>query len=119
MEYEQEELFAPVFDDRGLLTAVVVDRLSHEVLMVAFMNAQALAKTLESGVAHFFSRKRQQLWKKGETSGNTLVVRELYVDCDQDCVQLVVDVEGDGKACHTGKRSCFYRVLENGRLKNK
>lgn len=117
MDRKQDMLFAPVFDTNGLLVAVVVDRQTREVLMVAFMNSEALTKTLQSGFAHFFSRKRQRLWKKGESSGNTLAVKEMRVDCDQDCVQLVVDVQGDKNACHTGRRSCFYRVVENGCLR--
>lgn len=117
MKHEQKELFSPVFDDSGLLTAVVVDKGSRQVLMVACMNSEALAKTLETGFAHFFSRKRQRLWKKGETSGNVLVVQGIYVDCDQDCIQLVVEILGGGNACHTGRRSCFYRILEHGHLK--
>ena len=101
----------PKFDDRGLLTAVVTDSSSGEVLMVAFMNEEALTLTQETGVAHFWSRSRQALWKKGETSGNTLQVDEVLVDCDQDA--LVLRCTPAGPTCHTGAVSCFYRKLED------
>lgn len=104
----------PKFDDRGLLTAVVTDSSSGEVLMVAFMNEEALALTQETGVAHFWSRSRQALWKKGETSGNTLQVDEVLVDCDQDA--LVLRCTPAGPTCHTGAVSCFYRKLEDDGL---
>ena len=102
--------FAPRFDAQGLLCAVAVDSTNGTVLMVAFMNAEALAQTRASGEAHFFSRSRQRLWKKGETSGNVLRVEEILVDCDQDA--LVLRVRPAGPACHTGAVSCFYRRLE-------
>jgi phosphoribosyl-AMP cyclohydrolase len=98
------------FDDRGLLTAVVQDAASGEVLMVAWMNAEALRLTRESGEAWFFSRSRNELWHKGATSGNVMRVRELWADCDADTVLLKVDAAGP--ACHTGARSCFYRKVE-------
>jgi len=100
----------PKFDSAGLLTAVVSDRVSGDVLMVAHMNAEALALTQTTGAAHFWSRSRQALWKKGETSGNVLRVAEVRIDCDQDAVWLIVDAAGP--ACHTGARSCFFRRLE-------
>ena len=106
--------FAPQFDAAGLLTAVAVDAASGEVLMLAHMDAEALAKTRETGLVHFHSRSRGRLWMKGEESGNTLRVVELRVDCDQDAI--VLRVEAAGPACHTGERSCFYRVLEDDRL---
>lgn len=99
----------PRYDAAGLITAVVTDAASGDVLMVAHMNAEALALTRSSGEAHFWSRSRQQLWKKGETSGNVLAVREIRIDCDQDAVWLIVDAAGP--ACHTGQTSCFYRKL--------
>ncbi len=98
------------FDDRGLLTAVVQDAANGEVLMVAWMNAEALRLTRESGEAWFFSRGRNELWRKGATSGNVMRVRELWADCDADTVLLKVDAAGP--ACHTGARSCFYRKVE-------
>lgn len=105
--------FKPRFDASGLITAVCVAAAGGEVLMVAHMNAEALRLTRESGFAHFWSRSRQALWKKGETSGNVLRVVEMLVDCDQDC--LVLRVEAAGPACHTGKASCFYRrVTDQG-----
>lgn len=98
------------FDDRGLIPAVAVDATTGAVLMVAWMNHEALEATRETGTAHFYSRSRGRLWMKGETSGNTLRVRELRVDCDGDTLLLVV--EAAGPACHTGKPSCFYRTLD-------
>jgi len=105
--------FTPRFDASGLMAAIVTDAASGEVLMLAFMNDDALARTLETGEAHFWSRSRRALWRKGETSGNTLRVIEMRTDCDQDCVLLRVEVGGDKTACHTGHRSCFYRRIEN------
>ncbi|WP_427968933.1 phosphoribosyl-AMP cyclohydrolase [Altererythrobacter sp.] len=113
-ERETGTAFMPKFDDRGLLTAVVTDAGSGEVLMVAFMNEEALAMTRETGLAHFWSRSRQSLWQKGETSGNVLKVERILVDCDQDA--LVVQAIPAGPACHTGARSCFYRHLEGDAL---
>ncbi|MEL6878469.1 MAG: phosphoribosyl-AMP cyclohydrolase [Pseudomonadota bacterium] len=111
---EQGSTFLPKFDERGLLSAVVTDSTSGEVLMVAFMNAEALSKTQETGKAHFWSRSRQSLWMKGESSGNVLEVEEMLIDCDQDAV--VLKVRPAGPTCHTGARTCFYRRLENGVL---
>ena len=96
----------------GLIPAVVQDETSGEVLMVGFMNAEALALTRSTGFATFFSRSRNKLWTKGETSGNRLKVTDLLVDCDDDTVLLKVTRLGDGNVCHTGERSCFYRDLE-------
>ncbi|HEY2906751.1 MAG TPA: phosphoribosyl-AMP cyclohydrolase [Vicinamibacterales bacterium] len=95
----------------GLIPAVVQDAETSEVLMVAFMNEQALAETRRTGRATFFSRSRNRLWTKGETSGNTLEVVETLVDCDDDTVLLRVKRHGEGNVCHTGARSCFFRVL--------
>ena len=103
----------PKYDAAGLITAVATDAASGEVLMLAHMNAEALAKTRETGTAHFFSRSRGRLWQKGETSGNVLNIVEMRIDCDQDAVWL--RVEAAGPACHTGERSCFYRrITGNG-----
>ena len=96
----------------GLIPAVIQDAESAEVLMVGFMNEQALAETRRSGYATFFSRTRGRLWTKGETSGNRLAVQEILVDCDDDTVLLKVKRLGDGNVCHTGERTCFFRVLE-------
>ncbi len=98
-----------IFDERGLIPAVVQDAMTGEVLMVAWMNAEALRLTQETGEAHFWSRSRQELWHKGATSGNVQRVREIRVDCDADVLLLKVDPAGP--ACHTGERSCFYRRL--------
>ena len=103
----------PKFGADGLVTAVATDAATGDVLMVAHMNAEALAKTIESGEAHYFSRSRQTLWRKGEESGHTQRVIEMRVDCDQDAVWLRVEQKGPG-ACHTGRRSCFYRAVPLG-----
>jgi len=110
------EIFAPVFDSAGLLTAVVVDATSGRLLMLAHMDVEALAKTRETGFAHFHSRSRGRLWMKGETSGHTLRVMEIRIDCDQDAIEL--RVEAAGPACHTGSPSCFYRKLDGDVLAN-
>jgi len=113
-ELETGEIFTPRFGPDGLITAVVTAATGGELLMVAHMNAEALRLTLDSGIAHFWSRSRRSLWKKGETSGNFLRIIEIRTDCDQDVVWLRVEVEGDGAACHTGRRSCFYREVKDG-----
>jgi phosphoribosyl-AMP cyclohydrolase len=112
-EIEEGTRLQPKFDADGLLTAVVTDAATGELLMVAHMNAEALAKTVASGEAHYFSRSRKKLWRKGEESGHTQRVLELRVDCDQDAVWLKVEQKGPG-ACHTGRRSCFYRAVPLG-----
>ena len=104
----------PRFDAAGLLTAVAQDAASGEVLMVAFMDREALEATRATGLAHFYSRSRGRLWQKGETSGHVLHVDAILVDCDQDA--LVLKVRPAGPACHTGERSCFYRALEGDDL---
>lgn len=109
-EREQGSAFLPKFDANGLLTAIAVDAASREILMVAFMDSEALAKTRETGLAHFHSRSRGRLWMKGESSGHVLRVEEIRVDCDQDA--LVMIVTPAGPACHTGALSCFYRKLD-------
>lgn len=107
---------APRFDDKGLIAAVATHAETGEVLMLAWMNAEALKLTVDTGEAHYFSRSRQALWKKGETSGQVQRVTELRVDCDQDAVWIKVLPQGDGGACHVGFRSCFYRALDQGKL---
>jgi phosphoribosyl-AMP cyclohydrolase len=111
---EQGGEFMPRFDSAGLLTAIAQDAASGEVLMVAFMDREALEATRRTGLAHFHSRSRGRLWMKGETSGHTLHVEAILVDCDQDA--LVLKVRPAGPACHTGERSCFYRALEGDGL---
>lgn len=113
-ERETGTRFMPRFDARGLLIAIAVDARSQEILMVAYMDAEALEKTRETGLAHFHSRSRGKLWLKGETSGHFLRVEEMRVDCDQDA--LVMMVRPEGPACHTGATSCFYRRLEGNLL---
>jgi phosphoribosyl-AMP cyclohydrolase len=111
---EEGTSFAPKFDADGLVTVVVTSATTGEVLMLAHMNKEALARTIETGEAHFWSRSRARLWRKGETSGNVHRVVEMRVDCDQDAVLLKVEMTGAEAACHTGRRSCFYRTIPLG-----
>lgn len=113
---ERGAVLTPRFDAAGLIAAVATHAETDEVLMLAWMDAEALALTLETGEAHYFSRSRGALWRKGETSGQVQTVKEVRIDCDQDAVWLKVIPGGDGGACHVGFRSCFYRVIENGAL---
>ncbi len=113
---ERGETLAPRFDDNGLVAAGATHADTGEVLMFAWMNAEALDLTLKTGKAHYWSRSRQELWLKGETSGQVQRVVETRIDCDQDCVWIKVRPQGDGGACHVGFRSCFYRVVEDGKL---
>jgi phosphoribosyl-AMP cyclohydrolase len=113
-EAEEGLAFTPKFDADGLVTCVATDAASGEVLMVAHMNAAALARTIETGEAHYYSRSRRALWRKGETSGHVQRLVEMRVDCDQDAVWIKVEQVGAG-ACHTGRRSCFYRAVPIGR----
>jgi phosphoribosyl-AMP cyclohydrolase len=113
-DIERGLAFQPRFDKDGLIPAIVSDAKSGEVLMFAWMNAEALALTISSRIAHFYSRSRARLWRKGEESGNLLHVIEMRTDCDQDVVALRVEVAGAGAACHTGQRSCFYRAVPLG-----
>ena len=113
---ERGDVLAPRFDANGLIAAIAQHAETGEILMVAWMNAEALRRTLDTGEAHYFSRSRQELWHKGATSGQVQKVVEVRVDCDQDAVLLKVLPQGDGGACHVGFRACFYRVVEDGRL---
>ncbi|MCE9651311.1 MAG: phosphoribosyl-AMP cyclohydrolase [Parvibaculum sp.] len=113
-EIEEGTAFAPKFDADGLIPAVATDATTGEVLMFAWMNAEALEKTIRTGEAWYWSRSRNSLWRKGETSGQTQTVRDIRIDCDQDALLLKVDVGGDGGACHVGYRSCFYRSVPVG-----
>jgi len=112
-EIEEGTILQPKFDADGLVTAVATDAATGELLMVAHMNSEALSKTIRSGEAHYYSRSRRKLWRKGEESGHTQRVVEMRVDCDQDAVWLKVEQQGPG-ACHTGRRSCFYRAVPLG-----
>ncbi len=120
-EIEEGLLLMPKFDANGLVTAVAVDADTKDILMVAHMNAEALEKTLATGQAWYWSRSRGTLWLKGETSGQLQTVQEIRVDCDQDCLLLLVKVGGDGGCCHTGRPHCFYRRVdghaENGAVR--
>ena len=114
-QVEESTSLAPKFDDNGLIPVVTTDFVSGEVLMHAYMNREALSKTLELGEAVYYSRSRQTLWHKGQTSGLVQIVKEIRIDDDQDCVWLRVDVQG-GASCHVGYRSCFYRTVPFGRV---
>lgn len=111
-ELEEGTRLLPRFDASGLVTAIVTDHATGALLMVAHMDAQALDLTLRTGIAHYWSRSRQRLWKKGETSGALQRVREVRTDCDQDAVWLKVDVARPEDTCHTGRATCFYRRVE-------
>ncbi|MBX9457129.1 MAG: phosphoribosyl-AMP cyclohydrolase [Rhizobium sp.] len=113
---EEGAAFSPRFDAHGLITAVVTDAGDGAILMLAHMNAEALSLTLQTGIAHYWSRSRKSIWKKGESSGNLQSVQEILTDCDQDAILLKVEVAGHAATCHTGRRSCFYRAvrLEGG-----
>jgi phosphoribosyl-AMP cyclohydrolase len=111
---EEGRGLAPKFDADGLVTCVATDAGSGEILMVAHMNAEALARTIETGEAWYYSRSRGELWRKGATSGHTQRVTEMRIDCDQDAVWIKVEQAGAG-ACHTGRRSCFYRAVPLGK----
>lgn len=111
-DLEEGTIFAPRFDAHGLITVVTIEETTNDVLMVAHMNAETLGLTLQTGIAHYWSRSRQSIWKKGETSGELQEVAELRVDCDQDCIVITVRQTGRGAACHTGRKSCFFRRIE-------
>jgi phosphoribosyl-AMP cyclohydrolase len=109
-DIEEGTEFIPKFDDNGLITVVAQDSQTGQILMVAYMNRQALEMTIQTGYATYFSRSRQKLWKKGEQSGHVQKVEQILVDCDQDC--LILKVAVDAGQCHAGYRSCFYRALK-------
>jgi phosphoribosyl-AMP cyclohydrolase len=114
VELEEGLALTPRFDASGVIAAVATDVETGEVLMLAWMNADALERTIATGEAHFWSRSRGRLWRKGEESGNVLAVVEMRTDCDQDAVWLKVRMQGQGAACHTGRRTCFYRRIAIG-----
>ncbi|MGO8834693.1 MAG: phosphoribosyl-AMP cyclohydrolase [Roseiarcus sp.] len=109
---EEGAQFTPRFSPDGLIVCVTTDARTGEILMLAYMNRQALDETLTSGIMHYWSRSRGSLWRKGDTSGQTQSLVELRIDCDQDALLARVNVGGDGGACHTGRRSCFYRRID-------
>lgn len=111
-ELEEGSILSPRFGADGLVTCITTDAATGEILMVAHMNAEALAKSLETGEAWYWSRSRGELWHKGATSGQIQTILEIRLDCDQDAILLKVRVAGDGGCCHTGRRSCFYRKVE-------
>ena len=106
--------FTPQFDANGLIPAIAQDASTGQILMVAYMNREALEQTIATGNAVYYSRSRKKLWKKGEQSGHFQKVRQILVDCDQDC--LILKVEVNAGQCHTGYQSCFYRAVKNGKL---
>ena len=110
---EETTEFRPRFDSNGLIPAIVLDTKTKDVAMFAWMNQLALTETQRTGRAHFWSRSRQKLWCKGEESGNILIVQRIRTDCDQDCLVIDASIEGDGVACHTHRKSCFYRKIED------
>ena len=110
-ELEEGVIFSPRFDETGLIVCVTADADTGAVLMVAYMNEEALRLTLETGLAHYWSRSRRSLWRKGDTSGQVQTVTEVRTDCDQDAILMKVTVGGDGNSCHTGRPSCFYRKV--------
>ncbi len=110
--HENGDIFAPGFDANGLIMAVTSEAATNQVLMVAYMNRQALSLTIETGIVHYYSRSRATLWKNGETSGEAQKLVEIRTDCDQDVLLLKVEQTGRGAACHTGHKSCFYRKLK-------
>jgi phosphoribosyl-AMP cyclohydrolase len=113
-ELEEGGVFTPRFDRDGLIGCIVTDAGDGAVLMFAHMNEEALRLTLDTGIAHYWSRSRQSLWRKGDTSGQQQKVKEIRTDCDQDVLLMKVEPGGDGGACHTGRRSCFYRKVDAG-----
>ncbi len=113
-EIEEGSVLAPKFDADGLIPVIATSAATGEVLMLAYMNADALARTIETGEAHYWSRSRGQLWRKGETSGNCQRVVELRTDCDQDAILLKIEMTGAQACCHTGRKSCFYRAASVG-----
>jgi phosphoribosyl-AMP cyclohydrolase len=113
-DIEEGSRFTPAFDANGLIACITTEVETGDILMVAWMNEESLRLTLETGIAHYWSRSRKTLWRKGDTSGQTQHVVEMRTDCDQDAVLLKVKVDGDGQACHTGRRSCFYRRVVPG-----
>ncbi|CAH1666203.1 Phosphoribosyl-AMP cyclohydrolase [Chelatococcus asaccharovorans] len=113
-EVEEGEILMPAFDANGLITCVTTHADTGEVLMVAHMNAEALARSIATGEAWYWSRSRQTLWHKGDTSGQLQTIVDMRVDCDQDAIWIKVRVGGDGGCCHTGRRSCFYRSVALG-----
>ena len=115
-EVEEGSMLSPKFDKNGLIPCVTTDSETHEVLMLGYMNAEALIKTVEEGEAYYFSRSRQKVWHKGATSGLIQAVKEIRIDDDQDSIWLSVEVGGSGASCHVGYKSCFYRSIP---IKNK
>jgi phosphoribosyl-AMP cyclohydrolase len=111
MDTEESSVFTPRFDANGLIPAIVTDAKDGSVLMFAYMNGEALRLSRVTGLAHFWSRSRQRIWKKGETSGELLRITDIMTDCDQDVLLIKAEPQGCGASCHTGRKSCFYRRI--------
>ncbi len=119
MSIEETTDFKPKFDDKGLIPCITVNAATGKVAMFAWMNEDALNKTIETGEVYYWSRSRSELWHKGATSGTTQIVKTISIDCDQDCILISADIQGAGTGCHTGRKSCFYRDItkdENGNI---
>ncbi len=114
-QIEEGLTLSPKFDKDGLIPAIATDAASGEVLMLAYMNEEALSRTVETGEAHYWSRSRQEIWRKGATSGNTQQVADLRIDCDQDAILMLVKQRGSGASCHVGYKSCFFRAIPTGK----
>ena len=112
-EVEEGKSFTPKFDENGLIPVITVEDSSGDILMHGYMNSEALIKSIESREAHYWSRSRQKLWKKGETRGLNQAIKKILIDDDQDCMSFRVNVAGSGASCHVGYKSCFYRILED------
>ncbi len=115
-QIEESLAFTPKFDEKGLIPCIAVSAATGKVLMMAWMNAESLQKTLETGEAHYWSRSRNKLWRKGETSSQIQKLTEMRIDCDQDCLLITVQTPAPDQACHTGRANCFYRVVEAEKL---
>ena len=117
-EVEEGLSLTPKFDEDGLIPCITTDNNTGEVLMVGYMNAESLTKTIENGEAYYFSRSQQKIWHKGSVSGLTQKIVEMKIDDDQDSIWISVDVSGSGASCHVGYKSCFYRSIPLGKIKN-
>lgn len=119
MTIEETTEFTPKFDENGLIACITLNAATREVAMFAYMNKEALQKTIETGEVYYWSRSRRELWHKGATSGTTQIVKTISIDCDQDCILITADIQGQGTGCHTGRKSCFYRDItkdKNGNI---
>lgn len=112
MSIDETTSFTPKFGPDGLIPCITVSAATGEVAMFAYMNEEALTKTIETGEVYYWSRSRGELWHKGATSGTTQIVKDIRIDCDQDCILITAEIQGSGAGCHTGRKTCFYRKIE-------